>query len=154
MRFLGGCLGLLKALGANVPSKKEFMDLYTTTIGKTIYYGEGWPEGEEVTPLVVHELCHVLQFRSFWMPIKYLFSSIWRIHYESACVQAEVLCFPGTENRGSWFDDRVEQFTGYWIRSGLVAHALLSRLQGIDEGKLDPDARLLLGAYTEYKKIV
>lgn len=151
MRFLGGCLGLLKKLGMSVPSRKEFMRDYVTTIGKTIYYGEKWPPEAEPTPLEVHELCHVLQFRSFWMPIRYLLSPTWRAYYETSCVQAEAICFPEAERGEAWFDNRVKQFVGYGIRESLVTHALLSRLRGIDSKDIDPNAHKIYVALALYK---
>lgn len=151
MRFLGSCLNLLQFLGWNVPSKRRFMDHYTTTVRKTIYYSGGWPGGEKVTPLVVHELCHVLQFRSALMPLRYLFSQKWRIYYEATCVQAEVLCFPEVNRGASWFDNKVCQFTDYGIQEKIVYSGLLSVLRGIQDHKINPEAKEIFRAYNLYK---
>lgn len=136
MKFLGGCLSVVRVFGVNVPNKKEFMENYTTTIGDTIY-SDNWPE--EPTELVVHELCHVLQFKEKYMRIRYMTSPFKRMVYESECVQTEILCFPDRSRGGAWMERRIRQFVGYGINEGIVRRLLRSRIEAVVERETRPE---------------
>ena len=106
---------------------KTFMKSYGTTIGKTIYDNPGWYWHLTPSTHICHELCHTVQF-SFLMALRYVFSTKWRMFYESECVQCELLCFPG-ERHELWMEARVDQFKKYGIKERIVRQELTKRLE-------------------------
>jgi len=88
MKIVAFILGIARKVIPGICSSKEFMDDFTTTVYGTVYVsfdvGELKDEDyvEEISHMV-HEFTHVEQFRrEFLMPLKYIFSSYWRMKYE------------------------------------------------------------------------
>lgn len=88
MKLVAFLLGIVRKFVPNVCSPKEFMEDFTTTIYGTVYvsFDPGAlddADSEEEIIHMVHEFTHVEQFRrEFLMPLKYVFSSYWRMRYE------------------------------------------------------------------------
>ncbi len=88
MRLVAFFLGIIRKFISNVCSPTEFMDDFTTTIYCTVYVS--FPVSELKDENYVHEISHMVhefthaeQFRTeLLMPLKYLFSSHWRMRYE------------------------------------------------------------------------
>jgi hypothetical protein len=146
MRLLGICLGVLRRFGMNVPTRRRFMERYTTTIGKTIYCSSKWPK-EDTNELVVHELCHILQFTERWMALKYLFSKTSRMHYEAECVLAEILCFPNKRRGKQWWNNRIQQFVGYGIPEKTVRREFTM----LQNGRERKNAKRVYEAFTRWR---
>jgi hypothetical protein len=97
MKFIAWFLNLF-----NIMSKKVFMNIFTTTIGKTIYVP--FKLGDEACSLslegqfvtLIHENQHVLQYmkEGFLFMIKYLISSSARAKYEAEAYSSNLeLCY-------------------------------------------------------------
>lgn len=88
MRLIAFFLGIIRKFIPNVCSAKEFMEDFTTTLYGTVYVSFDVSELKDEDYVheishMVHEFTHVEQFRrELLMPLKYLFSSYWRMRYE------------------------------------------------------------------------
>ena len=134
MKTLSFFMQLGSKLGITKIDSKTFMNDYTTTIGSTIYCNETTVDSEPNT-LIVHELCHVLQFKNGCMPLHYIFSPKRRMYYESECVQAEILCYPGVERGVQWMERRVNQFKSYGIKENIIREELNKRITEVKENR-------------------
>jgi hypothetical protein len=92
MKLIAFFLNLLTVIKIIDFPKKKFMTSYDTTLWSRIYVSGDF----EQTSLNhrLHELSHVIQFREFWMPIKYFFSRRWRARYEAQASQAYMALCP------------------------------------------------------------
>lgn len=127
MKALGGFLDIGVKLKLTNIDKQSFMDDYTTTIGKTIYSNE-LTIGSRPSTLAVHELCHILQFRSAKMPMEYVCCPKRRAYYESESMQAELLCFPVITPNQSWISRRVAQLKDYGCTEAVARKEILARV--------------------------
>lgn len=148
MRFLGWCLSVTNAL--RLSDIEDFLGAWCTTISNKIYDHPGWPWAKLASPLVVHELCHVLLW-GFWYAVTYVLSKKKRLLYESTCIQAEMLCFPHTRTEESINRD-VSRLKGYGIPEKLSRTALTQRLVEVLEGRPQPAARQVWRAYDSWTR--
>jgi hypothetical protein len=149
MQLIAFLLTIGKALRIVDIDGETFMKSYGTTIGKTIYDNPGWRWELAPNTYVCHELCHTVQF-SFLMALRYVFSTRWRMFYESECVQCELLCFPG-KRHASWMEIRVTQFRKYGIKEHIVRQELNKRLEEIARAEPRASAARVFDAYTFWK---
>ena len=129
---------------------ESFMGGYGTTIGNGVYDNPGWSWDKEPTTHVVHELCHAVQ-SSIKMGLRYVFSTEWRMFYESECVQCEILCFPG-QRSDAWFERRVRQFVKYGVEESVVRRELSKRLEELDRAEPRASAARVADALTFWKQ--
>ena len=134
MQALAGFMDIAVAFRASNINRERFLTEFTTTIGDTIYSNRILMDSEP-TPIIVHELCHVLQFKKSSMPWEFLFRPSRRMFYESECVEAEILCFPNLRRGNEWFERHVEQFKDYGIKESIVRRELQARLDEIQRGE-------------------
>lgn len=128
---------------------ESFMGGYGTTIGHTVYDNPGWAWDLAPNTHVVHELCHVVQ-ASILQGLRYVFSSRWRMFYESECVQAEILCFPGRRSE-LWFERRVRQFVKYGIKEKIVRKNLTKRIEEIEQAEPRASSARVADAYAMWQ---
>jgi hypothetical protein len=94
MILISWFLGFLNLFWKSVPSRKEFMKDFSTTIGNRFYIRA--EVGEDIDPvdavyLLIHEFEHTEQFRrEFFMPLKYLLFSKWRARYEAEACETKI----------------------------------------------------------------
>lgn len=130
MKLCNFCLTILNALG--ITSIKWFMTAYVTTIGSRIYYPNATLQSIEVSPVLVHELTHVLEHKYYTLySLKYLLSARCRAYYESLCVQTELLCFPYRQ-KGFNVDLESKRFIPYGIPQDLMQEQLHKRFVELD----------------------
>jgi hypothetical protein len=141
MKQLGGLLHIATTFGITNISKEQFLTQYTTTIGSTIYSDELTMESAP-SSLLIHELCHVLQFTYRQMPFEYIVSVYSRAYYESEATQATMVCFPH-DFYGSlekWDEEfvsrRVEHLIKYGIPRRVANLAIRDRIIEVQHGKI------------------
>lgn len=136
MLKLGDILNIASAFGITDINKAQFLSQYTTTIGDTIYSNILTVESAP-SPLMIHELCHILQFLYKKMPIQYVVSRQSRAYYESEAIQATMLAFPETFN-SNYIDKRVLHLKAYGIPARVAELAIRDRIGEVERNKV-PD---------------
>lgn len=130
---------------------ESFMGGYGTTIGKKIYESPAWTWDKEPSTHVLHELTHVLQYSTI-MALRYVFSSQWRMYYESECVQAEIMFAPEINRDERWMARQVLQFRGYGCNEGMIRRMILDRMEEVTKGEPREDPARVYGAYLKWKE--
>jgi len=151
MQIIAWALSVLTKMKVVDFSKERFMNDYITTIGSTIYVGKdrGWSMDMEVTPVVLHELTHVLQFLRTWMELQYLISDKWRSYFESTADQAWMIVWPGRAT-DEYLDRKVESFVFYGIPADMIREDLKERRTEVLESRPQPEARRVADCYIEW----
>lgn len=129
----------------------DFITGYDTTIGRTIYAYPAWSWDQAPSSHILHELTHVAQFNLI-MAIRYIFSSKWRMYYESECVQAELLFDPKAAQSSNWMNRRVKQFKGYGCKEGDIRSAIHHRMREIQTNSVKKNPRVVFDAYLKWKR--
>lgn len=149
MRFLSGCLQLLNKM--KVTAIDDFMNNYVTTIGHTIYGGEGWSMDMEVSSTLMHELTHITERElDPWYDLKYLLSPKCRAFYELTCVQTEMLFKPERQT-AEYVEQRAQFFAAYGIPLDISLREGLARLDELKIGRPQPAASMVFDAYKAWK---
>ena len=144
-RFMRAIAWALSVLG--IMGRDEFLDNFTTTIGSRIYTQKHL-DWDNPSPLMFHELTHVLQF-SFLMAVRYLLSSKWRMRYESEAVQSVVLC-TDLKPTTAWMDRMVRQFTKYRIDETTIRNEIVDRISEARRNLPLENARRVYYAWRDY----
>ena len=151
MHIISFFLTILTKLGVVKFSKKEFMEDYVTTIGRTIY-GPDWSVDMEPNTTVLHELVHVLQFKRFWMEFQYLFSKKWRSYYESSADQVWMITHPEKLNNNV-IEKKAIQFTKYGIPYAMILEDLKKRRVEATLSNYQPEAKKVAFCFIEWRNL-
>lgn len=149
MRMINFFLKLATLL--HIASIENFLTQYVTTIGRTIYAHPKWKYSKPVSPLVIHELCHV-QMWGFAYAIKYVFSKKYRIYVESTCAQAEML-LNDRDYSEIELEHKAQHYVPYGIPPKMASDAIKRRYEEVLEGKPQRAAKLVVDVYRDWEKL-
>jgi hypothetical protein len=139
-------LGLLitNKLGwTNIPN---FLTDWTTTLRHSIYSSPRWTWDMAPSPILVHELTHVLQW-NFLYVLRYLLSPTWRCRYEAEAIQAEMLCFESCRTPSA-VREATLNLVHYGINLDEATDMLLQRLLNVRaRDRLEPSAQRVWEAF-------
>lgn len=147
MKLINFGLAITNFLG--ITDIKDFLTGYGTTIGRTIYDHPKWAWSKPVTPHVVHELTHVLEW-SFWYALQYLFSARLRAYYESVCIQTEWIIFPKLFSPEALLK-RADKLVSYGISRAKAVRTLEERALEIDNDNPQPLAKRMKEIYEAWE---
>ena len=133
-----------------VTNIKDFMGGYVTTIGRRIYASPPWTLKTGTKPIVVHELTHIEQW-GLWYALTYIFSSKLRMRAESACVQAEMMCFPERFPGGIEVSQKARHFVPYGVSYEEAFLQLKERWEEARLGRPKPAARKVYELFSQWK---
>jgi hypothetical protein len=151
MARLSVLVGAARRLGFGTVSAEQFMSGYTTTIGRVIYSDEITMDSAP-SALLIHELCHVLQFQSRAMALEYVCSPRRRAYYESEAMQAAWLCFP-VEFSDEYVDRKVAHLRAYGVSDGVARTEIEARIDEVGRAAPQPRARRIALALEDWRRL-
>ena len=140
---------LLLAGKLGIAAIQDFLTRYVTTIAHSIYASPAWTWQKKVSPLIVHELCHVYMW-GLWYGLRYVVSKKYRILVESTCAQAEMLCFPERYMEGD-LERKAQHYVPYGIPHDMCVKAIRDRYQEMQNGKPQPAAKRIHTLFTTWR---
>jgi len=131
---------------------RNFITDYVTTIGNRIYAHPRWNYATEPSPLVLHELTHVV-FWSTTYALRYLLSKKWRLYYESVCIQTEMMCFTRCRSN-AYIKIKARMLEGYGIRYSDAVNELAKRLHEVETNRHHPEAAKVYYLYADWQRLM
>lgn len=146
MRVISWCLSITNWL--KITDVKDFLGIWVTTIGLTIYASPAWKWDREVSGLVVHELTHIAQ-RGFWHNVKYVLSRGYRCRAEVAAIQTEMFCFEDRKNH-----KYVGKKALILAKYGIPIDQIIPMLEAaMEEENLYPESKFVYYSYLEWRNV-